>query len=86
MRSYKDITPEEYERALTYLRKELSPSLMAHIKYRLAADPEWLKGQQYTLGHDIRVILRKGGFEWGDEALYAEWQNLVDDVVNKGNI
>ena len=76
-----DISPDERTRAVTYVRKELSPNLINTIKEGLKREPNFLQSQHFGLGVSIRNLLRVGGFKWDDLTLDQQWRGIVSEAI-----
>ncbi|MFI5253425.1 MAG: hypothetical protein ACHQQQ_13455 [Bacteroidota bacterium] len=75
----------QYDNAVTYLRKHLTPRDLSTVKYKSKTNPDWFKEHQFGVGIHIRNILRDRGFHWTDHLDYSEWRNLIEDAVHYGN-
>jgi hypothetical protein len=75
-------TPEEeLERAVEFLRKELSPDMMEEIGVAMKASAHFEIDQHFGIGMSIRNLLRKGGFEWDALILDGQWSRVLRRAI-----
>lgn len=75
------ITDEERERAIQYFLKNIPEGTLMRIYEEVHKDPDWLILHHFSLGMDIRNLLRVGGFTWPDTVLDHEWEPITFEAA-----
>jgi hypothetical protein len=75
------IPKEEFERAVEFLRKELSPNTMEEIRATMEASADFDIDRHFGIGMSVRNLLRKGGFEWDAVTLDGQWSRVLRAAI-----
>jgi hypothetical protein len=76
-RFYREIHDEEIENAIDYLASSISENVLKEAFGLFQRDVELVSRKHFSLGMDVRNLLRRGGFDWGDMELDENWIYLL---------
>jgi len=77
------ISDDERERAVLYLIGEIPELTLMRIYEEFYTDPDWLVGQHFGIGMQVRNLLRVGGFVWSDTVLDREWEPILFEAARR---
>jgi|GEM_PF-1922781 len=76
-RFYREIRDEEIESAIDYLASSILENVLKETFDLFQQDVGLISRKHFGLGMDVRNLLRRGGFDFGDMELNDNWVYLL---------